>query len=420
MGLVRLTHAHCEERRFDSRSAVFHLLRKGQGATIPAPPRRRSPMRISCHPEAVLRFSIAWHPVAPLAVYPASSSGAPLGDGGNGTAGTTAAVLLPGMVVQAELRRRAEYILRSVLSPTTCQGLLPARRMAENIISRTPLSQDISRMTSLSEEQISGKDPKHTIQELLNQKSLSYQTLAEDTECDVATDPRISSARAAVCGASVLDAVFGNSDTTRVGSESVSDNGDQRRQPAPAVAANGSRSALVVADCYGRKQASLSALWGHSGLSSLPRCPLEPIPARSMVASVGVPPESAIHSRVNGQEIVGPLEVHWEPLVWDLYLHRLLLYDATCLMPVIALLLLVIRDAAAASVPVRQSPRFRWSSISIDKVTLTGYTLPRRLRDLENRELSFGQLQDLPATIRDQLTESWLLWIRSKIKTAQQ
>jgi hypothetical protein len=89
-------------------------------------------------------------------------------------------------------------------------------------------------------------------------------------------------------------------------------------------------------------------------------------------------------------------------------------------MPVIALLLLVIRDAAAASVPVRQSPRFRWSSVSIDKVTLTGYTLPRRLRDLENRELSFGQLQDLPATIRDQLTESWLLWIRSKIKTAHQ
>lgn len=172
---------------------------------------------------------------------------------------------------------------------------------------------------------------------------------------------------------------------------------------------------LSVMDCFGAKslsvaqwQAIQAATDDRQLRQALEAAGFQPWSQAYHVAIdrwLGSAAESMLYS------VLEPHQTEWEPLLLEINLQRM---PDDRRLPALALLMLVIRDLANDRLPLGFATHRGMGTVSVDRVEITGQSLPDDLRELDGLELTDGLLMNLPSSLRQAVNQAWRQWIDSK------
>lgn len=176
---------------------------------------------------------------------------------------------------------------------------------------------------------------------------------------------------------------------------------------------------LFIDDCYANMRinhntwADIQASKSHSDLrQNLNRANLQTTQQAFHVAVdrwTGGAADSFLYSNI---ELIG---VNWQPIRLQLNLKRIQENQ----LPGIALILLVLRDLAEGRITLGYGTNRGMGSIHVAKSILQGHNLDNSLKELESKELSNGNLNELSPSLLNYLSQGWSNWIHQNIKESK-
>lgn len=119
--------------------------------------------------------------------------------------------------------------------------------------------------------------------------------------------------------------------------------------------------------------------------------------------------DSFLYSNI---ELIG---VNWQPIRLQLDLRRI----QENKLPGIALILLVLRDLAQGRIALGYGTNRGMGSIEVGKMIIQGRNLDNYLKELEHKELSNGNLNELSPALLNYLSQTWQHWIHQHKKESK-